>query len=629
MSEGAVIPRVAALDGLRGAAVAGVLLFHGGHLVGGYLGVDLFFVLSGFLITSLLLAEADREASVGLGGFWARRARRLLPAVAGLMFGVGLYCLFFAKPTELAGIRFDGLATLFYVANWREVLARHDYWALFDAPSPLQHTWSLAIEEQFYLVWPLVFVGLLTWWKRATPKAVLVVCVVGAVVSTSLMAVLYDGVNVSRVYYGTDTRVSAILLGGALAAALAIWGPVKSRASRMALEIAGVAGALVLGVAWTRVSGQAPSLYRGGLFVCGLAVVAVIAAAAHPEAGLISRVFSWRPLCVLGLISYGVYLWHWPVYVVLDPVRTGISGWPLLSLRIVVTLVIATASYVILEQPIRHGALSARSWRWLAPALAMGLVLVVLGSTIGAKPAVTAAAAKPDSVDEAVSAASHAPADARRIMVVGNSVGFFIGRGMQELHYKPPLVTLDRAKIACVFPSGASLVRYSSDEQGRTAGLFTCDETWKTDVEKFRPDTVILIAYCCAGEYLYGGRWMDACDSRYASMYRLKLREAIRTLGSTGAHVVVTTTPYASLEFLFPARLRTIACTNRLRRTLAPKFGASVVDLFNWTCPQPPQCRARADGVILRTDGVHFRDEAARIVARWLLDQVYRRSPAP
>src|SRR5664279_6531447 len=160
-SRGATIPRVRALDGLRGAAVAGVLLFHGGHLLGGYLGVDLFFVLSGFLITSLLLVEAGARGTVGLGHFWARRARRLLPALALLMVGIALYCMVIASPTELAQIRGDALATLAYVANWRAVGASQNYWALFSAPSPLQHTWSLAIEEQFYLIWPLVFLGLL------------------------------------------------------------------------------------------------------------------------------------------------------------------------------------------------------------------------------------------------------------------------------------------------------------------------------------------------------------------------------------------------------------------------------------------------------------------------------------
>ena len=250
------LPHVAALDGLRGLAIAGVLVFHGGHLTGGYLGVDLFFVLSGFLITSLLLAESGSSGRIALGAFWARRARRLLPALAATLFGVALYCLLVEGPADLEQIRGDALATIGYVANWRAVNAHQDYWALFQAPSPLQHTWSLAIEEQFYLVWPPVFVGLLAWWRRRTPAAVLVTAAIGSIAASVLMAWLYDPANVSRVYYGTDTRAAAILVGAALAAALVLWRPVRGRAARVALETAGLVGIAFLSWAWARLPGE-------------------------------------------------------------------------------------------------------------------------------------------------------------------------------------------------------------------------------------------------------------------------------------------------------------------------------------------------------------------------------------
>jgi hypothetical protein len=227
-------------------------------------------------------------------------------------------------------------------------------------------------------------------------------------------------------------------------------------------------------------------------------------------------------------------------------------------------------------------------------------------------------------VNAALARAATAPPGAQRVMIVGNSVGFFIGKALQQVDRRPPVVTFDDAENACVFPSGATLVRYSGSDTGTTTGLFNCDDSWRNDVARFRPNVVFLIAQCCASEYQYGGKWMNACDPDYAVMYQRKLRDAIHTLGSTGARVVVTTTPYTELDVLSPANRRTIDCTNRLRRELAPRSGASVVDLFGWTCPSPPGCRTSVDGVQLRSDGVHFRGQAARVVGNWLLDQVQK-----
>ncbi|HEV2309915.1 MAG TPA: acyltransferase, partial [Acidimicrobiia bacterium] len=262
------------LDGLRGAAVAAVVLFHAGHLVGGWLGVDLFFVLSGFLITSLLLEERAARDGVALGAFWARRARRLLPALFLMLAGVGAYALVFAAPNELSQIRADGLATLGYVANWHQIAHGTSYWDLFRAPSPLQHAWSLAIEEQFYLVWPLVVVAVLAW--RRSVRGVLVAALVGAAASFAVMLLLYTpGADPQRVYLGTDARASSILLGAALAAAGAARWRVRSRAGRVALEVAAWAGLGWLAWAFTQLDGQSALLVHGGLLLCGVAAVAV------------------------------------------------------------------------------------------------------------------------------------------------------------------------------------------------------------------------------------------------------------------------------------------------------------------------------------------------------------------
>jgi len=417
------LPHVAALDNLRGAAVTAVLLFHGGHLTGGYLGVDLFFVLSGFLITSLLLVEWRGSGHVALGSFWFRRARRLLPALFLVLLCVAGYSLFVAAPGELGRIRGDALATIGYVANWRAIFASQDYWALFVSPSPLEHTWSLAIEEQFYLVWPVVVVGLAWSWRTQTPKGVLLTAALGAVLSSTLMILLYGRSDPSRVYFGTDTRAAGVLFGAALAAALAVFGHVQRRRHRVAIEAAGIAGALAIALMWTKIDGENPRLYQGGFVVAGLAATAVIAAVVHPRAGPLARVFSFRPLCWIGLISYGLYLWHWPVDVYLNATRVGLTGWPLFAVQTAVALVIAIASYHLVEMPIRRGALSRRQWQIGTPVLAALLVAVVIAAT-GAQqgpaladvPTVRSLRLARYQLDKTV------PLDRPRVLVIGGSI---------------------------------------------------------------------------------------------------------------------------------------------------------------------------------------------------------------
>jgi peptidoglycan/LPS O-acetylase OafA/YrhL len=610
-----------ALDGLRGVAVAGVLLFHGGHLTGGYLGVDLFFVLSGFLITSLLLVEAEGREHVRLGAFWARRARRLLPALGGVLLGVALYCVTVADAAGLDRIRGDALATMGYVANWRAVFASQDYWALFAEPSPLQHTWSLAIEEQFYLVWPLVVVGLLTWWKRAVTRAVLTVALGGAAVSALLLAALYDASDTNRAYFGTDTRASGILLGAALAAALVVRGPARSRAGRAAVELAGLAGVAGLAVAWTQLSGESAALYRGGLVACGVAAVAVIAAGAHPDAGPIARVLSVRPLRALGLISYGVYLWHWPVYLALSATRTGLTGWPLLGVRVLVTLVIAGASYAFLEQPIRRGAFGPRVWRATLPAAAAGIVAVVLLATAAGEPALSAASTRPDSVRDAAARAAARP-DARRVMIVGNSLGYLLGVGMKHAGAANGTVVFNDAVVGCVFPHGDSRPLRGERVQEHPR----CDGNWDRAVRRFRPDVVFLVQQCCASEYRIDGAWLEPCSGPYATRYATELEVAARRLTRTGARLVVATAPYTPQEEVDPGYRHSLDCSNRLLVHTARALDLQVADVNRWLCPQGPRCRTEQDGVTLRPDHVHFEGPGAVLVSKWLLDQVGMRA---
>jgi len=365
-----------------------------GFASGGYLGVDLFFVLSGFLITSLLLEEWCSSARIKLTAFWGRRARRLLPALFLVLIAVSLYAVVngrFSSPTsggaaiDLSGLRGDALATLFYVANWHSIFSHQSYFTQFSTPSPLQHTWSLAIEEQFYLVWPLVIVGLLRWSPRRWRRVGLTLCVIGALASALAMAVLYHpGTDPSRVYYGTYTRAFDLLAGAAvafLAAGRAQPGP---RARSVLHAVAPVA-VVVLGVFWATAgtAGGLPTttMFWGGFLGCAVLAAIVIADVRLLDQGPLAQVLSLRPLRWIGTISYGLYLWHWPIFVYLNTARTGLAGAALTGARVGLTFAVATASYYLVERPIRRRRFSGLSSAVLVPAAVLLTALVVVAGT--------------------------------------------------------------------------------------------------------------------------------------------------------------------------------------------------------------------------------------------------------
>ena len=632
-SGGERLPHQPALDGLRGAAVAGVLLFHGDHLRGGYLGVDVFFVLSGFLITSLLLAEAEAKGDVALGRFWSRRARRLLPALAGVLAAIAVYAAVLAKPDELSQLRSDALATIAYVANWRQIVAGTDYWALFRTRSPLEHTWSLAIEEQFYVVWPLVLAALVRARGRGVTKPhtlrrrVLVVAGAGAVASYAAMAVLGRGADPSRAYFGTDTRLGSILVGAGLAAILAGRAPLRRTGARVALDVAGITALAVTALLWTRIPGSSPFLYSGGFVVSAATTAVLITSAVQPQ-GLVRSLLSMRPLRLLGLVSYGVYLWHWPIYVVLDGSRTGLSGWTLVAVRIAVTLVIAVASYHLLEQPIRRGAGSPRRLRVAVPAIAVALVALLLAVTTGAEaprrlvadPIRAAPVAPPVELASVGQAAVPSP----RILLVGNSVSLYAGdEGFKALTTSPPLDVLNLGSVGCRFLPEETRYR-SHDGPLLHSAATPCRDDWPRAVSTFRPDVVVLLfAEPSDNTHEIDGRWTEPCKRAYDEVFERELEAQTRLLASTGATVVVSTAAYTGLPATGPTWMAHNDCQNAIiRRVVAAQPGAVLVDVFSWICQPGGACASRLGGVELRPDGVHFRDAGARLLARRVLDEL-------
>ncbi len=383
---------VPALDGLRGLAIGGVLLFHAGILPGGFLGVDLFFVLSGFLITGLLLREAE-AGRVSLVGFWGRRLRRLFPAIAVMLTGVTV-SVWALQRLGAPGVgadlvrttQSDALWSQLNLVNWHLLAQDASYWDAYGQARVFEHLWSIAVEEQFYLVWPLVVVAVLVAARkrRYAQSAVLVVAAIGVVVSASAMALLWDPADPTRVYTGTDTRAFSLLLG-----AVAATEPVRS-AIRSLPRRGESAGILMVGIlaSWVLADGTGSQwLFTGGLLLhasgCALLIglvaqiehVGQVAEDGSSNAAIL--VLDARPLRWLGGVSYSLYLWHWPLIVLL-PALTGADTLAVKLAAIGIALLLATASTHLIEAPIRFRASWARGRSGASILVLVSAVMLVL-----------------------------------------------------------------------------------------------------------------------------------------------------------------------------------------------------------------------------------------------------------
>jgi peptidoglycan/LPS O-acetylase OafA/YrhL len=384
-TRGARLPYMPGIDGLRAIAVLAVFVYHfhdgGGWLPGGFLGVDVFFVISGYLITSLLLSEFRKQGRVDLVRFWLRRARRLLPAV-GVLIGVVMILAVFFDFGQISRLRADALASMGYVTNWELIFSHQSYFEQFARPSLFRHLWSLAVEEQFYLLWPIVFAACITRFGR---QRLVIGVIAGAIASSLLMLVLFDPANPNRVFYGTDTRATPLLIGVALAF---LWHPDRLHAAtgRLAPAVLDAVGALGLSmvvITFMTVHDYDLSLYRGGFLLLALWTALLLAALAHPAAQ-IGRIVGNPALRWLGLRSYSFYLWHWPVMALTRPgIDVSLPSFPLFVLQLAATTALADLSYRYVEQPFRH----SRSWRrpdWLrigrvGLAASVTVVVVVVG----------------------------------------------------------------------------------------------------------------------------------------------------------------------------------------------------------------------------------------------------------
>ena len=351
------------LDGLRAIAVLAVIAYHidPGWVPGGLLGVGVFFTLSGYLITDLLLGQREATGRIHLSDFWLRRARRLLPALF-LLLAVVVAWITLLNRSQLPALRGDVLAAAAYVSNWWNIVREASYFARFGPPPPLDHLWSLAVEEQFYLIWPwLLLLGL-----RFVPGRYRLagLTLAGAALSAAAMALIYQpGVDPTRVYEGTDTRAFGLLVGAALAM---VWPSRELLADRITLrrrlllDGVGVAGLVIIGFLILRTNEYSPFLYKGGIVLLSVATVLTVTALVHPASWLGVAV-GWTPLRWLGVRSYGIYLWHFPIIVLTAPSMQEKASLTLQLLQVVATIAVAALSWQYFEEPIRRGAIG-RIW---------------------------------------------------------------------------------------------------------------------------------------------------------------------------------------------------------------------------------------------------------------------------
>ena len=485
-----------ALDGLRACAVIAVLIYHDhkvpgtpGGLSGGFLGVEVFFVLSGYLITSLLLSELAATGRVAFATFFARRLRRLTPALIVMLLGVAWYTATIAQTWDRGRIRGDAISTLLYSQNWHLILGR------FRSGSVLNHTWSLSIEEQWYFVWPLALTALFAVTHRHLKTLAIIVSSI-ALGSAAVNLWLASRANTTnpRMYYGTDTRSLGLLLG----AAFAIW--VVHFGGRLPLSdsttrFLGMAGVLIVTAMMLISQDSDTVLFQGGLFIFGLAVIAIINVTLHTSPTLIGRALSVRPMRAIGVVSYGLYLYHWPLFFVLTPARTGISGVALLVVRIAITLALATASYVIVERPIRNASIRPR-YVALAAATAIGTTVAVV--TLAASGATQLQYPEPASEPNPLALialgriANTAAPNAQRVLVIGDVMAVQLGVIPNGSFTSGNVVGTTFGSIGCGLAEG-QLVTSGGIEHDELPACYNWPDQYRAAITTFRPNTVVLV----------------------------------------------------------------------------------------------------------------------------------------
>lgn len=628
------------LDGLRGLAVLAVFLYHSGFLTSspiafapsGYLGVDLFFVLSGYLITSLLLAEWRRTSRISLKHFWLQRARRLIPALVVVLLSTSVATfIFLADGDQSKNYVGDLWSTLTYVANWRYVFSDRSYFEQFGTPSILRHMWSLGIEEQFYIFWPLIIVVLLRiahtrvstigGLRRVFRRWLLVVSCLGAIASAVWMAFeSKNGVLISRIYYGTDTRAFALLGGAALAGALAHRSD-RALTGRWADSLGAVSlfGWLTMAVLVGR-QGDIPSwMFQGGFVLATIFCMIVIGVAAG--GGWLAGALSAKPMVQLGRLSYSIYLWHWPVIVILNSERTGIGGIWLLGIRAATTFGLSAATFVIVERRLRMP-----DW-WTR-----GRSLITLGVAITVFTVTSVVLLDKDN-NVGVDLRSSMPppsltGDPIRMLSIGDSVSLtFFGSRPRRFGwdiYMGKSAALIGCGLGPIAEKGAKFAQ-NGEIRSDLRVQEICEkefDIWQKKISEFKPDIVAaLFGPWDLWDINVQGRNIPQSSSEFATLFTQRLVKLMEIVRSADAKLVLLATPcFGRLNGAYSRSPEVSdngrrAVVNGLYKSFADAHPNDVIfiDFAELLCPTG-EFTGSVAGLPYTGDGVHFTLKGAAIV---------------
>jgi peptidoglycan/LPS O-acetylase OafA/YrhL len=620
---------VPALDGLRAVSVLAVIAYHLEYAwaPGGFLGVDVFFVLSGFLITSLLLEEWRTRGGVALAAFWARRVRRLLPALALLLLAIAGWALVEVPPERLDRLRSDALWTLGFGMNWHLITTGRSYFDLFSPPSPLRHLWSLAIEEQFYLVWPLVVVGALRL-TRGSSWTVGLLAAAGLTASAVLMATGYVPADPSRVYYGTDTHAVGLLTGALLAVA-ARWRPLAAEGGSRVLAALGVVALVAVLAAFALVDDRAPFVYRGGLVAVSLATGLLILAARQRSP--VQMLLATRPLVWTGRMSYGLYLWHWPLIVALTPEWTGWEGPRLDALRVGLTFAVSWLSYVWLEEPVRRAPVRPRVTLAATPAAVGALAAVILVATRGgtAPPSFyLTPGEQPVEVRDVVRPRRRGAGRQRSIAILGDSTAASLVPGFARVLGSRGYRVTSAVLPGCGIVTEHALVPADQVYEGDEACAKAVPRAFERLVTEFHPDLIVWLASRRdIGPRHVEGRVLPFATRDADRVLGATLEGVLRRLTTGGARIALLTLPPGATRAdraVSAERELQVPHYNTVLRDFAAAHADTItlVDFAAAVCPGPPPCPPMVEGRALRVDGVHFSRQTAIWIVKRLLPQL-------